>query len=367
MVGIINGINLHELEAMKYWQPPSSWSTEKKKQEIRNRIFSGEWVGARKMDGAFYKFVKDDEGHTELIGRSKGVKGDYIDKIGHVPQLHEFFDKLPNGTCLLGELYFPNKEGSHNVTTIMGCLEAKARERQEKGDKLHYYVFDVLAFGDDILFNREIEERIAKISFIQKQFNSPYVEFAKYYEGLNLWNQLQDILASGGEGVVITKKGAIYEPGKRPSKTTLKVKKELQQTIDCIIIGANPPTFEYSGKEIEKWTFWFNLQTDERINGPLYPDYYMGGPLVPVTKNWFNNWAGSLKLGLYKDGEVVHIGDLSGISEEIKENWHDYIGKVVEVGGMEITPGTLGIRHPKLIGFREDKIPTECLYEQLFE
>ena len=52
MKGYINRYNFAELEVMKYYAPPASWSDEKKKAETRNRIFSGEWWGAQKRDGA---------------------------------------------------------------------------------------------------------------------------------------------------------------------------------------------------------------------------------------------------------------------------------------------------------------------------
>ena len=363
----IGKIDFHNLEAMKYWQPPSSWSDDKKKTETRNRIFSGEWVGARKMDGAFYKFVKDDEGNMELLGRSKGVGGDYLNKIEWVPQIQPFFDALPNGTCLLGELVFPNNEGSRNTTTIMGCLKEKAIFRQQNIKPLHYYVFDVLAFNGQIGYDRPMKERVKLLEKISEVYHYDCVDFAKYFRGNELWNQLQFILAAGGEGIVITHEDALYEPGKRPSKTTLKVKKELQQSIDCVIIGVNPPTMEYTGKEIETWPYWYNTKEAKRISGNLYKDYSMGATIVPVTKNWFYGWAGSIKLGLYDDRKMVHIGDLSGVTEEIKENWRDYVGAVIEVSGMEIMADTYGIRHPKMLGFREDKAPSECKIEQLYQ
>ena len=67
---IIDNYDFEELLCMKYWQPPSSWSEEKKKETTRNRIFSGDWIGSRKMDGAFYCFIKDDEKGIELYRSS---------------------------------------------------------------------------------------------------------------------------------------------------------------------------------------------------------------------------------------------------------------------------------------------------------
>ena len=80
MKNFIDGIDFHELTPQKYWTPPASWAPDRKKDEVYNAIFSEDYVGSRKMDGAFYKFIKDEDGNMELIGRSKSVSGDYLDK-----------------------------------------------------------------------------------------------------------------------------------------------------------------------------------------------------------------------------------------------------------------------------------------------
>lgn len=365
---IIDNVDFHELPAQKYWSFPSGYKKDSKA-ETQNMIFSGDYVGARKMDGAFYKFIKDENGNMELIGRSKSVKGDYIDKIEWVPQLHKFFNSLPNGTCLLGELYFPEKEGSSNVTTIMGCLPQKARDRQEKGMKLHYYIFDILAYNGKSLYQKNIEERITylyDINSIRNTYYNEYIDIAKYYEGKELWNHLQKTLNAGGEGIVITKKGTCYQPGKRPARQTLKVKKELHETIDCFFTGhATAPTKEYTGKEIETWQYWLNERTDEKLNGEYYKEYFNGAPLIPITKPYFNGWAGSLEIGVIKNDKVVPIGYLSGLSDEIKANYKDYKGKVIEVGAMEVLE-TGGLRHAKMLNFRPDLTIKECTWEKIW-
>ena len=372
MKNFIDGIDFHNLEAQKYWAPTASWSDERKKQEVTSMIFSGDYVGARKMDGAFYKFVKDEDGNMELLGRSKSVSGDYLNKIDWVPHLKPFFDDLPNGTCLLGEIYFPNNEGSNNVTTIMGCLKDKAIARQEKGEKLHYYIFDVLAYDRVSLLKEKIETRADFLrTDYHRQMNYGYIDWANYYEGETLWNQLQSILASGGEGIVITKKGTCYQPGKRVARQTCKVKRELEESIDAVILDANAPTRDYTGKEIETWQYWEDIKTGEKLKGEFYRDYDLNGSPEPVTKNYFYGWAGSIVIGLYniETGKYNPIGSLSGLTEEVLSNWKDYRGKVVEVTGMQIFRDEngkfSGIRHPKLKAFRDDKAAKECTFEQV--
>lgn len=367
----ISGIDFHEVAVQRYWAPPATWTVEKHQAETKKRIYSSEWFGSRKMDGAFYKFTKDDDGNMELTGRSRSVGGDYLDKIEWVPQCGDFFRELPNGTCLLGELVFPNNEGSKNTTSITGCLKEKAIARQENGDKLIYYVFDCLAYNGVSFLNYTAAARVQQVREISEKYKSDYVRFAKYYEGEELWEQLCDILDKGGEGIVLLKKDGKYEPDKRPSKTTMKVKKELASSIDCFFTGrGTAPTRIYEGKELPNWKYWVNGTTDERLEiGEHYFDYVNGGNLVPVTKPYYYKWCGSLEIGLVNGDKVLPIGFLSGLTDEIKSDPSKYKGKVIEVSAMEIgynDDGSFsGLRHAKMLGFREDKNWKECGFDQI--
>lgn len=374
--GYIDNYNFFEMEAEKYFAPPSSWSQEKKTTWAQNKIFSGEWWGAQKRDGAFFMFLKDEDGNMFLRPRARNVKKEFINKIDWVPHLHSFFESLPNGTCLLGEIYLPSNEQAKSTTSIMNCLLDKAIKRQEK-ERLHYYIFDILADRGESYLNMKAIDRFLTLGDYAKEYTDEYVEWAKYESGKELWNTIQRLLADGYEGVVITRDESTYQPGKRTNRDTLKIKKELQDTTDCVIIGGNPPTKNYNGKEIESWEFWFDESTNEKITASeyleknhtnIYAAYADGATVIPVTKGWFYGWAGSLKLGLYDNEKMVHVGDLSGITDEMKENWHDYIGTVVEIGCMEISHdknGKPGFRHPRLINWREDKNPEECSIKQI--
>jgi ATP-dependent DNA ligase len=314
------------------------------------------------------------DGNMRLQGRSKSVSGEYLCKLDHVPHLIPYFESLPNGTCLLGEIYFPQNEGSSNVTTIMGCLAPKAIERQTKGPKLHYYIFDVWAYNSKSLMNTKIEERVRLLDDLYNDWADDanherhsaigYIEFASYWDGEDLWKTLQKTLEIGGEGIVMTKKGTVPSPGKRTARKTLKVKKEISENIDCFFTGrGTPPTRLYSGKEIESWKYWQNMRTGDKIEGLMYEDYKNGVALEPITKPYFHGWSGSLEIGVLKDGEVYPIGFLSGLADEIKADAWAQRMKCIEVTAMEILP-TGGIRHAKLERFRPDLAPTDCTYEK---
>lgn len=380
MYGVIDGYDFGEMECQRYYAPPSSWSDQKKKDHAHSCVFSGDWLGAEKKDGYFAKLIKDEDGNIILYSRSRGVNGKFADKHEWVPHLNPFFEALPNGTCLLGELYFPSKPGSRNVTTIMGCLKEKAIERQTKGERLHFYVFDCLAYDGKKMLGMPAENRFALIS---RALVNEYacVTYAVYYSGKELWAMLQEILARDDEGVVITHKNGVYEPGKRPSKTTLKIKKELKQTIDCFFTGiGSAPTKEYTGKEIETWTYWEHLRTGEKINGEHFRDYMEGAPIAPITKSYFHGWCGSLEIGVlrhkvgskckingvvYEDTDVFPIGWLSGLTEEMKANPKKYAFQPIEVTAMEWDSFNHTLRHGKMVGWRTDLSLKDCTLEKI--
>ena len=381
MYGFIDGYDFGEMEAQKYYAPPSTWSDEKKRENARMKIYSGEWLGSEKKDGYFAKLIKDEDGNIILYSRSRGVNGKFADKHEWVPHLNPFFEALPVGTCLLGELYLPSQPGSRNITTIMGCLKEKAVARQESGEKLHFYIFDCLAYNGKSWMSYPARKRFAFVDDFG--IGNEYTTHAKYVHGADLNILLQEILARGDEGVVITKGDGLYEPGKRPSKTTLKIKKELKQTIDCFFTGVgSAPTKEYTGKEIETWKYWQNQLTGAKVEAEMYKEYKNGCPIIPITKGYFNGWAGSLEIAVlrhkvgskckirgveYNDTEVYPIGWLSGLPDEMKADPKKYAFVPIEVTAMEYDSLNHSLRHGKMVGWRKDLTLADCTLDKLDE
>ena len=384
MKGYVNGIDWINAEAMKYWSHTSATPAEKRKQEIKNAIFSGDFVGARKCDGYYERLIKDEDGNCFMVARSKNVHGEATEKLAWVPQIHDFMESLPNGTVLLSECWLPDDEGSKKITSLLGCLKDKCIARQEKGQKLHFYIFDVMAWAGEDYTKTPFIDRVEYLHLISHAYTHNYIEWAQYYEGAELWDKLQHYLAEGYEGMVIMRKDAPVYFKRTPARVSFKIKKELTETLDCFFTGrATAPTKEYTGKEIESWQYWINEVTDERLPvGNYYYDASLGGkPYLAVTKPYYMHYAGSLEIGLVQpaDGRcrigssdwvdglsITPIGYLSGLTDEIKMNYKDYAGRVIEVGAMELND-TGGLRHAKMLGWRDDKQWYECSIEQLKE
>ena len=358
---ILNGTNFNELETERYWAFPASYSVEKRRQQVEDILTSNNYIGSRKRDGYYCRVLKDMEGKIYVQSRTRNTKGEFANKATWLPHLTPFFESLPNGTCLLGELYLPQAERSNEVTKLLGCKRETAIKRQEN-NKLYLYVFDLWAYDGNSLLETQFEDRI---SLIEKLPESEFVEGAKYFAGEELRQVYYDIIDEGGEGVVITKRDSLPTPGKRPARKTLKLKKELEETLDVIIIGANAPTKTYTGKNIETWEYWLDELTGERLHGRYAIRQFDGEPITPITKSFYHGWAGSLKIGVKRGKEIFQVGSLSGLPQEVLENWKDYLGKVAEITAMEVFE-TKALRHPKFVQWRPDLSPEDATFEKAF-
>lgn len=384
MKGYVCGIDWVNSESMKYWAHTSATPAEKRKNEIRNAVFSGEYIGARKVDGYYERLIKDEDGNCFMVARSKNVYGEATEKLAWVPQIHDFMESLPNGTVLLSECWLPGDEGSKKITSLLGCLKDKCIARQERGQKLHFYIFDIMAWAGEDYTKTPFADRVKHLHLISHTYVHDYIEWAQYYEGVQLWDKLQQYLAEGYEGMVIMRKDAPVYFKRTPARVSFKVKKEIAETIDCFFTGkATPPSRDYQGKEIESWQYWVDQDTDERLPvGNHYYEAFMDGKrYIPVTKPYYLHYAGSLEIGLVKpangrcritpDSEwveglnIVPIGYLSGLTDEIKMNYKDYAGRVIEVGAMEIDSESFKLRHGKMLNFRNDKLWQECTLDQI--
>ena len=112
----------------------------------------------------------------------------------------------------------------------------------------------------------------------------------------------------------------------------------------------------------------------------MFKEYKNGCPIIPITKGYYNGWAGSLEIAVfrhrvgsqckingvvYEDTEVFPIGWLSGLPDEMKADPKKFAFKPIEVTAMEWSIVSNSLRHGKMIGWRKDLTLNDCTYDKL--
>lgn len=367
---IIDGFNFTTMTPQKYYAFTSSFKGDKKT-KAKELCLSERYYGSRKMDGSWAMIIKDKDGNFHMRSRTESVNGGYQDKAEWIPHICEQLAAIPNGTALVGEIYFPDNEGSRKITSVLNCLKDKCLERQKKNGYLHFYIFDIIAWNGKSMIDMEFKDRIKYLN-LELFKDLANVETANYVMGEDLWNLYSEIIAAGGEGIVITREDCHYLCGKRTAWMTLKMKKELEDTIDAFIDGDyKTATRLYTGKEIETWTFWENTKTGEKFNTCKFDDFSNGVPVEPVTKPYFYGWASAVSFSVMNNNKSVRIGWISGITDELKKeivtNPEKWIGRVAELTCMEVefVNEKYSLRHGKIKSWRPDKNSTDCEFSQL--
>ena len=360
--------NAHIYEPMKVWTLPKN-----KKHMLEEICGNGDYFAQLKKDGNWYNFVIAEDGGCYLFSRGISVKTKLpSEAIAKVPHIEKVLSKLPRGTSIVGEIYYPNGN-TNDVRSIMGCLPKKSIERQKEKGNIHFYIHDVLEYDGVETFNLRADERYSLLTEkVQPIINdSVELEIAEaYYE--NIYEEVAKALASGEEGMVLKLKSASYQEGKKPAWQMIKVK--VQDTVDVVCMGFLPPTKEYTGDHLNTWKHWENAigeleEFQEMSQGRV--DLLILNGYSPVTKPYFYGWVTSMEIGGYDgDGSLIRIGKVSsGFSDSQREEFslHPelYIGRTVECDCMEKTSDSL--RHPIFKNFRSDKNAEECLLKDILK
>lgn len=351
---------------MKIWKLP-----ENKEYMFAEICNSGDYFGEKKVDGYFYQFEKTSNGDMYLFSRTtSAVTGILSEKIECVPHIQEALSCIPNGTIIVGEIYYPGKT-SKAVTSIMGCLPEKAISRQEKQGYIHFYMHDLLRLGDKDLTSLGALDRYQNLVKLYNEYSLEEYDFLELAEGImdNLQEYTANLLDAGEEGIVLKKKDAPYTPGRRPAWHTIKIKK--MDYIDAICIGFCDATKEYTGKEVETWPYWSII---DPLGNELKTDssrYGFAG-WKPITKGHYYDWKTAIRIGAYdKNGNIKEIGTVaSGLTDELREDFSinpdKYLNKVVALQCMERDSKEQTLRHAFFKYFRDDKEPQDCTLDTMF-
>jgi len=345
------------IKAMEIWQLPKN-----KRGNLKEYCDGGQYLASLKRDGYFYWLNKTPQ-YAYLFSRKAGVSGFLTEKSKNVPHLFEAAQNLPADTLIAGEVYVPGKT-SKGVTRIMGCLPPKAIERQEAEGYVHYYLIDIVMLAGEDLRDKPFEERIEILQEVYVKYfvDNEYISLAENID-TDIYDTAVALMEQGEEGMVLKKKDSLYECGKRPAWSSIKIKQE--NTLDVVITGFCAPTKEYAGKNLGVWEYWI-AENPTADNMDLHED------MIPVTKAYYYGWKNAIEVSAYnKDGELEKIGTISsGLTDELRkefaENPEKYLNTVVEIKCMSVDAADHSIRHGYLLKFRDDKNPEDCTFSQIF-
>lgn len=343
------------MEPMRYYdnpEPKTAGLQQKRIDMIENK--GNEYIASVKNDGDWGMFIHYSKGHNLIRSRSiskvTGVYGDYTDKL---PHLVEEMDYWPDNSVVLAEICW-NEVGTNanTVGTILRCLPAKAVERQ-KEKKLSALVFDVLMWNGQDLTSTPYDERLYTMVY---EFNCTpgYFQPTRIIES-NFAEEADNIIAAGGEGLVIQRKDNPYMPGTRTAWKTLKLKQTLPH-MELKVVGVLEPNKYYEGDCPDNWEYWYQDMCYKKNDGTYFTPNSQAGNFA-VTKPYFYGW----KNGVVVDFNGVKVSVASGLTDADRE-WlaTDEAATLISNGELyaevkAMSVNDLGsLRHPVLIRLRND-------------
>lgn len=297
----------------------------------RKQLPEGEdWAYEPKLDG--FRAIVFVDGEESYI-QSRGAK-----------PLSRYFPELsfPRGRYVIdGELVIRDAAGN----VVFDSLQMRLHPAESRINLLSkeipasFIAFDILAEGDEKLFDLPLRERRKRLEKLAKRDGS-----------IELTPLTGDAAEAGewlrnSEGVVAKQLDAPYRPGER--KGMAKVKRE--RTIDCVVLGWRP------GKE-------------EGTVGSLILGLYDGGELRPVGH--ISGFSAKQKRSLRKMLKPLETGERGSAEPSRWAAGRDleWVALrpelVIEVGYDHAAAGR--IRHgTRFLRFRGDKDPRECRFEDL--
>jgi ATP-dependent DNA ligase len=360
-------------------------------------------IGELKMDGhrgLIYIGKEHNRAFSRRVSKKTGWFSENSDQIPHIRDL-----ALPEleGTVLDGEFDFGTD--SMGVQSVMGALPENAIQFQYINGFIKFYAFDILYYKGINIQAMPLWKRKIYLMKVLKKFWGRYancnMEFTKLYTHnqasktiFGLWSsyntnhsiyeslcehvtpcesyvtKFAEKVAEGKEGIIVKDMYAIYE--QKRSKSFIKLK--AMETWDVVIMGLTEPTEEYEGKlltegKLEEWKYWYHPESDSLFDIPEgeVADEFTLMTCDPVSKPYFKGWCGGITFGVYKDGELIRVGDCKGLTEEImedlKKNADKYIKekRVFEVLANGIIDKKKGsLRHPRFLQWRDDKSAEMC-------
>lgn len=232
------------------------------------------------------------------------------------------------------------KTSLHSTTALLHLEGSQSRKLQVEQDApLVFHVFDILKYHvhnmQGVPLYMRLDQLGKEMEWLQK------TEIGKYFEQVllvagNKQGFYENILKSGGEGVILKYKYSHYEPGKRDRDAWIKVKKGLE--FDAFVTG------------------------------------FVRGE----KKNGWDKYVGALEFSVHTDRGIHQIAACSNFTMEFRKSISVYnertdsvylnpaiLGMVAEIGGQDVTARVLRLSHATINRWRtspgDNKNAEDCV------
>jgi hypothetical protein len=179
---------LRKLDVEKYWSFPTSYSQEKRENEIKAMIMDGRHYYQLKTDGNYSAFVCDFDGEKHIISRGKStVTDEYClleDRLFFFNAVAKVFDKP---TRLMGEIYYDGGI-DRQVGSVLRALPEKSKSIQDRDyyleaqKKVKFTAKDKRDIENNEFFNQKLKWRIFDCWYYDGEslMKTPWIERQKY-------------------------------------------------------------------------------------------------------------------------------------------------------------------------------------------
>lgn len=347
---------------------------ELKPEEQKNILQSDDWIAETKIDGlrciVSYHPDYGFEFFSRDISELTFLPNNYTDKIllihnGKVRTPKSYKGMFKQSFVIDGEVLVVNKNldvtkhgGGFSVTelnatvSILGSAPERAKQIQMEGNALHFYMFDCLEMGGKRITGLPLRQRrkcLENLLGVLGNF-TPFKITTSNID--NKQKFFDDIVAAGGEGVVLKNLDAEYfatTSRKRAVQVKMKrtVSNALNSDIDAFISGSIFPK-KNSALDIQK------------LIGGIKVSVFLEEDNGDLTEHW--------------------IGTISGITDSLRrkmtvldENGNpvlnpEYLDKVLRIEGQDISSTNHRLSHCRAVdwNFRVDKGSNDCILSREF-
>lgn len=316
--------NMSEAEQEEIWNS-SNWIAQEKLNGCRMIMHFVKWVGvfahSRTVSEQNYRY-------TELTAAL--LFKDFVPDFDATVDMEAYVEKAIDTRPYTDGAGCVTKSSLHSTSAIFHLRPENARKLQiEQGAPLIFKVFDILKINDRNLCQDPLRRRLKMLELFRGVIRE--TEIGKFFEFPG-WTAIdkkvfyEDVLAGGGEGVVLKNLAAPYTAtSSRLRDGWVKVKKGME--FDAFVTGFN------RGHEGSAW----------------------------------RNLVGDLEFGVMLDNGKVHVlGKASNLTMEFRQMISRYdeatdtvsldptlLGKVAEISGQDISSRSLRLSHCTLDRWRD--------------